>query len=169
MELGHGPDYKADLLALVERLRPSRLLCIGPEAPILAPYAEAAPERGLISITEEDPTHALSGSGRFDFAYLSRTLEFMDKPRARALLSRLRDLHARYLALLVPIGARGGQRSTWASADLLALGMVRQGSYREPAGVLHLYTFDLATYKVTPDWFNPKHWAHPERWDKEWW
>jgi hypothetical protein len=171
MDVGHEPDYKTDLLSLVEHLRPARLLCIGPEASIFTPYAESSADRRLVSISidEVDPLDILSGLGVFDFAFISDTVERMEKSRARVLLSRLRDLHSRYLALLVPVGEVAGQRNLWAPGELLALGMVRRAAYRQGAATFHLYTFDVATYKFTPDWFNPKYWAHPERWDKDWW
>ena len=169
MDVSHSPDYKTELQVLVEHLHPKRLLCIGPEEPVLTPYADAAPDRELVGIEGANPLDALSGLGTFDFTYVSGTVEFMEKDRAMVLLSRLRDLSSRYLALLVSIGEGAGQISTWTSSDLLALGMVCRGSYHCQGRPLHLYTFDLATYKFTPDWFNPKHWAHPERWDKDWW
>ncbi|MDD3447840.1 MAG: DUF6231 family protein [Gammaproteobacteria bacterium] len=35
--------------------------------------------------------------------------------------------------------------------------------------MVHLYGFDIATYKVTPDWLNSRYWANPELWDRYWW
>lgn len=29
--------------------------------------------------------------------------------------------------------------------------------------------YDIASYKTVPDWLNPRHWAHPERWNKTRW
>jgi hypothetical protein len=29
--------------------------------------------------------------------------------------------------------------------------------------------FDIRQYKETPDWLNPRNWAHPERWNKYRW
>lgn len=29
--------------------------------------------------------------------------------------------------------------------------------------------YDIASYKAVPDWLNPRHWAHPERWNKARW
>ncbi|MGD8939893.1 MAG: DUF6231 family protein [Gammaproteobacteria bacterium] len=34
---------------------------------------------------------------------------------------------------------------------------------------MHVYAFDIASYKTTPDWLNNKYWANPELWDKHWW
>ncbi len=31
------------------------------------------------------------------------------------------------------------------------------------------FEFDIAHYKNTPDWLNPKGWANPENWDKYRW
>ena len=30
---------------------------------------------------------------------------------------------------------------------------------------MHVFYYDLATYKTVPDWLNARHWAHPERWE----
>lgn len=32
-----------------------------------------------------------------------------------------------------------------------------------------LYQFDIAKYKPTPDWLNPKNWANPQLWDRYRW
>lgn len=46
--------------------------------------------------------------------------------------------------------------------DFLSFGMQRLVEADEHGR--SLYLFDLHTYKPTPDWLNPRFWAHPERW-----
>ncbi|WP_407275015.1 DUF6231 family protein [Halothiobacillus sp. DCM-1] len=29
--------------------------------------------------------------------------------------------------------------------------------------------YSIRDYKTVPDWLNPRHWAHPERWDQSRW
>ena len=83
---------------------------------------------------------------------------------APEILGRLRDLHAtRVCALASDAVDPGSPRAR----GLSALGFVRSG---EPLDSGHvLYLFDIDHYKRTPDWLNARHWAHPERWDKERW
>lgn len=47
-------------------------------------------------------------------------------------------------------------------AAFRALGFVCEAVDAE-AGV-RIQSYDLATYKSTPDWLNARFWAHPERW-----
>lgn len=105
--------------------------------------------------------------GGFDLVFVRGVLEHLPKGEAVTLLGRLRDRHTRRLYALVPMGADWpGHASVWEQNDLIALGMERAGVCGESGQPLHLYKFDIHTYKTTPDWFNSKYWAHPELWDK---
>ena len=35
----------------------------------------------------------------------------------------------------------------------------------DTAESMHIYYYDLDTYKTVPDWLNARHWANPERWE----
>lgn len=48
--------------------------------------------------------------------------------------------------------------STLSMSNALSLG------FRRLHGIPCLFVFDLSDYKRTPDWFNPDHFAHPDRW-----
>ncbi len=99
----------------------------------------------------------LARVGRFDAAVVSGV-------EAPEILGRLRDLHAaRVCALADGALEPGSPRARVPSA----LGYVRTGA--PLAGGEALYEFDIDRYKRTPDWLNARHWAHPERWDKERW
>jgi hypothetical protein len=38
-------------------------------------------------------------------------------------------------------------------------------SATDTAESMHVYYYDLDTYKTVPDWLNARYWAHPERWE----
>ena len=164
-------EYQADLTKLIEETTPTSVLMIGPEgAAIVAAYLRAHPECTFTHLNGGDIFTLLEPMGTYDFVFISGTLEFLPKTSAEAVLSRVRDLHARRFALVVPIGAEWEhQASQWEQTELLALGMTCTGQYLRDGKPLHLYAFDIETYKTTPDWLNSKDWAHPELFDKYWW
>lgn len=159
-----GKDYSGDIIAFVERLKPTTLLCVGPEGGLFADYVATARERRLRTVDAEALLAERPGE-RFDLAYVSATLERLPQRTGERLLARLRDLYSRQLLVLAAVDGTNG----WTDNDLMGFGMVRMRRYPGEAGPLALYRFDLATYKATPDWFGPHHWANPERWDKDWW
>lgn len=158
-------QYKADVEQVLGQTQPHSILCLG--APCATPvrdYVAAAPGR-LAQHHPEPPTTL----GRYDLVIVADLLERLDKAAGTQLLARLRDLHGGRFLLTVPIGPQPGQTSQWDSNELLALGLVLVSRYAMADGERHLYRFDLGDYKTTPDWFNPRFWAHPERWDKAFW
>lgn len=156
-------QYKAELKQLLGQLQPQNVLCLGaPCDNAVRDYIAAAPGR-LIEHYAEPPETL----GRFDLVIVAELLERLDKAHGTQLLARLRDLHGGRFLLIVPPGSQPGQLSHWNSNELLALGLVLAGHYSDDEH--HLYRFDLDDYKTTPDWLNPRFWAHPERWDKDFW
>ena len=157
-----GADYTKDGEKLLEQIRPASFLCIGSPCEILARSAYAPSE--TTSIPADSALTDLEGLGQFDFAFVAETLERLPKAAGRQLLASLRDLHGgRFAVALDPQhGETADER--WRDEELLAMGLVRarRGDYA-------LYLFDIRTYKHTPDWLNPRFWAHPERWGKDWW
>lgn len=85
-------------------------------------------------------------------------------PAAEQALARLRDLYCQRVILLTPTRGPGG----WNPATLRALGFVRLAA-GGGEGAWALFGFDLYDYKSTPDWLNPRFWAHPELWDRYRW
>lgn len=100
---------------------------------------------------------------RYDAALASDVVETLGETDATRVLAGLRDIHAGRLLLLTVESARSRP------ADLLALGLTGLGAVRADTTVLLAYEYDLRRYKRTPDWLNPRHWAHPERWGRERW
>ncbi len=154
-----------DLATLLELTHPRSLLLVDPAAPGLpADYLDAHPECRVTRVG--DPVlDTLRTLGRFELGVVANTLEHLEPRVAAMVLARLRDLHTARFVALVPMG-RGWQhqRSTWETSDLLAFGMSLMARYRVGDRPVHLYHYNLDTYKITPEWFNARYWAHPERW-----
>lgn len=158
-------QYKADLEQVLRQLQPQSVLCLGaPCTEAVHNYVAAAPDR--LSRHYTVPPGDL---GHFDLVIVEGLLERLDKSQGEQLLARLRDLHGGRFLLTVRIGPRPQQASPWDGNELLALGLILVNRYSDTDGERQLYRFDLADYKTTPDWLNARYWAHPERWDKEFW
>ena len=163
----------SDVASMVERWllagRHETLLAVGTRSASLlaacgtarvhhAPAPPAEPTRWL----EDLATHP-----RFDAALLGEVVERVAEDAAGVVLSRIRDVHcARFLLVVPDEGPGAGPRSRRA---LLALGLEAVGSAAAEDGVVHLYGYDTASYKRTPDWLNSRYWAHPERWGRARW
>jgi hypothetical protein len=158
-------QYKADLEQVLRQLQPQSVLCLGaPCTRAVLDYVAAAPDRLSRHYTE--PPDDL---GHFDLVVVEDLLERLDKRHGEQLLARLRDLHGGRFLLTLSSGPRSQQVSRWERNELLALGLVMAGRYADADGERQLYRFNLDDYKTTPEWFTARYWAHPERWDKEFW
>ena len=163
-------QYKTDLQQLLAQRQPAVVLCLGAPCPTLfQEYRQAADGRSLLTPRLDELDAALENTGRIDLTFVADTLEHMDKEPALHLLARLRDLHGGHVVLLLPLGNRPGQRSSWNDGELLAMGLLQLGRYHGSDGDSALFVFDIDEYKTTPDWLNARFWAHPERWDKDFW
>ena len=165
------PVYADDVATLLEQLRPRSILLLdSPASRICSPYLQTQPECRLDQLSNEDAVAQLQTRGRYDFCFVANVLERMEKTAAGQVLARLRDVHAARLFVVVPIGEGWPHRaSTWEITDFIAYGMRLLHSYEQDGRRLQMHEFDIGDYKRTPDWLNAKHWAHPERWDKERW
>lgn len=170
-----NPQFWFDIETLISESRPDSVLLVGTTADnILANYLA---QRKLLNrpcrvvfVHRDQALEAIPKLGRFDAGIVVDSLEFLDKPRAGQLIARLRDLHTSRFCALVPIGdGWEGRVSHWTSADLLSYGMKLVNHYQADGGSLHLYKYDIASYKSTPDWLNPRNWANPELWNKYRW
>lgn len=152
---------------------PGSLLAIGPRSgALLDSYQRAQPG---CAITHLDPDGTLAGDelldalsdhGRFDFVIMRGVLERVDADGGAHLMARLRDVHTRRLCVVMN-AAEAAQR--WQGTELIAMGLSHWSSETLDGDVVEIYGFDLGTYKVTPDWLNARHWAHPEHWGKFRW
>jgi len=167
--------YAFDIGTLLADSRPESILSIGPATrDLLADYLEqraflVRPCR-IVTLEPADALANLGKLGRFDLGIVADTLEQMDKIEGRHLIARLRDVHTARFCVVVTIDAREtGGKSQWTASDFLGLGMTLVNAYDHDSVPRHMYKYDIATYKSTPDWLNPSDWANPELWDKYRW
>jgi Family of unknown function (DUF6231) len=165
------PVYADDVTRLLEQIAPRSVLLWDLTASrICSPYLQKEPDCKLDRLTNNDVMKQLQTRGRYDFCFVANVLERTEKTVAGQVLARLRDLHAVRLFVVAPVGEEwSGLESAWEMADFIAYGMRLLHSYEQDGKPMQMYKFDMADYKRTPDWLNAKHWAHPERWDKERW
>ncbi len=167
--------YAFDIGTLLADSRPDSIVSIGPGAgELVADYLEQRaflnqPCR-LVTLEPGEALAKLPGLGRFDLGIVVDTLERMDKVQGSHLIATLRDVHTARFCVVVTIGAaRSAAESQWTAAELLGLGMVLVNAYEQDSVLRHMYKYDIATYKATPEWLNPNDWANPELWDKYRW
>lgn len=151
---------RSRVAALVESLQPRSLLLIAPEQ---APPPSSGGGTAAL-VTGVEALHHLEQSERYDLALVDSAADIPAVDVAKV-LSRLRDLKARRVLVI----ARDGAGEPWTRRALVGLGFTPCGEDRGRAGDASLYRFDIATYKTTPDWLNPRQWAHPELWDRYRW
>jgi hypothetical protein len=160
---------------------PGNILCVGHTfQDLISEFTAAHPHCRISEVKLSNLTSAhcnfsaaisqLAGCHVFDFGIVANTIEHMDRPCADHLLARLRDMHTKRLLVIVPIGNLWeNHQSHWQEADLLALGFIVKAKIQVEQKPVHVYAFDIASYKTTPDWLNSKYWANPELWGKYWW
>ncbi|NIR31605.1 MAG: hypothetical protein GWN84_20295 [Gammaproteobacteria bacterium] len=164
-------DYERHVLQLVEEKAPKSILAVGVDGEALfAPYLRDRDERTLTRLGTHGVLDQLGRCGRYGFGLVADALEHLPKDEGSVLLARMRDLHTERFCILVPIESPDpGHQSVWRHTELIAYGLTLLARYQENGQPFHLYGFDIASYKSTPDWLNPRYWAHPELWDKYRW
>jgi len=164
--------YSPDIELLLSECQPDSVLLIGEEAgDAVDSYAAQKQVLGRdCEIHRRGVPPALEQiEQRYDMGIVAGALERMSKGEAMLMLSRLRDLYTRRFCAAVPVGANPGAQSEWKRNELLGFGMTLMNSFESEGRSVHLYTYDIATYKPTPGWLNPEDWANPEMWDKYRW
>jgi len=164
-------DLKQAVAERVRSLTPRSLLVLGSDRMGLVDLASLAGAVSRIEVVEQKTLlRRWSGKDRYDLAVIVGALEHLPKPEALALLSRIRDLQARRMMMVLPMGPSWlGHESEWDPSELLALGMTLYLSSSVAGSPVHVYEFDIERYKATPDWLNPKHWANPQLYGKYRW
>ena len=141
----------------------------GASAPLLISDAEALGEQ----LKPHPGGHWLSGPEALPqtLERMSADLAIVDAAaalppgNATALVSWLRDVHVQKVLVM----ARSDNAGELSRHSLIGLGFHRLAVSRDATGRRRWYEYDMAHYKVTPDWLNPRNWANPELWDKYRW
>ncbi len=155
--------HHKDLITLLEVARPASILLVDPNPEGLP--VQAIPPNSQVTHLTGDLLKQLRTLERFDLGIVANTLEYRDRKTAGILLARLRDLHTRRFVALVPIGPGWEEHTShWEIADFFGYGMTLMAQYQIDGKPLHLYHYAIESYKTTPEWFNSRYWAHPERW-----
>src|SRR3990172_6871970 len=95
-----APEYQADLSKLLEEWQPSSILAIGPgNDALFSAYLHAHPACTFEQLIGNGLIAKLEMKGIYDFIFISETVELLPKTAAEALLSSVRDLHAKRFAL----------------------------------------------------------------------
>ena len=162
---------QTELKSLIQQFQPEQILSIGPAGKeLFADYPASCNQCDLQEFVSPPTLQELDACGRFDLGFVSHVLERMPKPDAEQLIARLRDVHCDRLIIVIPIGTDWAeQESHWQQTDLLGLGFSLLAEFRSNQHLVHVYAFDIASYKATPEWLNNKYWANPELFDKYWW
>jgi len=160
-----------ELETLVDKYRPTSILIVGSGGKrFIADYLNRHPDCRVDALDGDDILKHLDSLGKYDLALVSHVLEHMDKVTAGMLISKLRDLHSARLVMLVAMEPDSpGHLSHWHEGELFGYGLVHIGALGEDDAPMQIYAFDIATYKITPDWLNSKYWANPELFGKYWW
>lgn len=160
------------LIRQLETFAPKTVLAVGHGADALvSAYCRDRPGCDLTIVDAPDAVAALvaePATRRYDFGLTAGYLECVDKMTGGALMARLRDVLVRRLCVVVPARATSTE-ALWTEAELTAFGFSFLEEWNRGNGVYRIYGFDIASYKKTPDWLNPRHWANPERWGKDRW
>ncbi len=165
-------SYLFDIGTLLADSRPDSILSIGPDPQ--APIADYLEQRAFLRrpcrVTTLLPNQVAAGLDtvdRFELGIVLDTLEHLDKEQGVHLIARLRDVHTARFCVVANLDApKSDTTARWTAEDFVGLGMVLVNRYEHGR---HMYKYDIATYKATPDWLNPSDWANPELWDKYRW
>ncbi len=103
---------------------------------------------------------SLSRETHYDVVTVLDALTAMKKSDALHTLALCRDVISHKMLIFTT-----KQEAGWDLSQFLSLGFHEVSS----GDKFHIFGFDLANYKTTPDWLNAKHWANPDMWDKTWW
>ncbi len=157
----------------LETWRPRTLLGVGDLASgLLRDFAEATPECALEIVETQSAGErllSLQSKQRYDFALVAGYLEQADTAQGGAVIARLRDVLARRLCVIVRTEKETERETRWSDAEMSAFGLTLLSRFEDGGKTARLFGFDIASYKQTPDWLSPRHWAHPERWGKFRW
>ncbi len=159
-----------DATSLLETVCPESILIIGESIHNIADnYQEQCKliqkKCDITQLKASTKVNNAAFSQRYDLAIVSNCIELDNKTQTEQLIGRLRDLCAPKIILLGNL-----KLSSWKENDLLGFGLSKLSTNEDnKSSDFILYQYNIESYKRTPDWFNPKHWANPQLWNKFWW
>jgi len=157
----------------LEAFAPRSILALGDTASgLVQGFCRQASDCDLVSLDASQAADELlsrADSRRHDFGLVAGFLEQVDKETGNAVLARLRDVLVRRLCVVVEDPHGEDREARWSNAEMAAFGFSFLGRFKIQGRDLELYGFDIANYKQTPEWLNARHWANPERWNKDRW
>ena len=164
-------DHTESLQDLLAELKPRSILLLGLLGEhLIDDYLSAHRDCELAFAEPDHVLDQLDSLPCYDLVLVSNTIEYMPRDRAIQLIARLRDVHARKLILFVATGDEWPDVvSQWSKSDLLALGFMQMAENTVSGRPIHIYGYDILTYKTCPDWLNGRFWANPGLFDKHWW
>ncbi|PWG63943.1 hypothetical protein DEM34_07040 [Spiribacter halobius] len=154
------PTLQQRLTAMLADVRPERLLLVSDDDALAQVLGDHAPQR----LAGAEAWPRLGDCPAASLAIVDGEAA-VPPADVTPLLGRLRDVYAGQVLVIGP----ASPREAWSRHTLIGLGFrgfgaTLDGNHRRP-----WYQFDIVDYKVTPDWLSPRHWAHPELWDKFRW
>ena len=157
----------------LEAFTPRSILALGDTAAgLVKEFCRQASDCDLVSLDASQTAGELlsrADSRRHDFGLVAGFLEQVDQETGSAVLARVRDVLVRRLCVVVEDPQGEDREVQWSNAEMAALGFSFLGRFEIEGCGLEFYGFDIANYKQTPDWLNARHWANPERWNKDRW
>ena len=164
-----------DIDTLINECQPASILAIGERTQeyigeYVAQKKVIHQECVVTSMPVDTALSQLKPQDRYDVGIVTDTLEFLDKDLSGQLIARLRDIHTTRFLIVVRMGDGWEQlKSVWQTVDLLSFGMKLVNRYEFDGKPIHIYKYDISTYKRTPEWLNSKNWANPQLWNKFRW
>jgi len=149
-----------ELAAIAESIAPATTLTVV-DSDIPLP---ALGERTDYAVNEASHLIEAPVTGLADLAIVDSRAQ-LDDDQVRIVLSRLRDLLARRVLIMI----RPDADVIWSRHTLIGCGYTHLVDCLHHDECITLFQFDIATYKHTPDWLGPSNWANPEMWDKYRW
>lgn len=154
------PTLQARLAALLAEVAPGRLLLVSDDDALAGALGDHTP----IRLPGAEAWARLADTKAAELAVVDGEAA-VPEADVMPLLGRLRDVYAGRVLVIGP----GDRRPAWSRQTLIGLGFRGFGASLDGTRRRPWYQFDIVDYKTTPDWLNPRHWAHPELWDKYRW
>lgn len=153
-------------------IRPQRLLVIAEPDYSTADYVSAAGvDCHCHVLTTAAAARVPDRLERYDMTLAIDPTAAVPRRIAMQLLGHLRDIVSGHLLVVAARTAHGDatEKMIWQPTDFIELGFRRAEASAGLDAGFAIYRHDIRDYKITPSWLSARHWANPERWDKERW